>query len=125
MAFSQILGSPNISHQMMISLTPIVSRAKSKWYKPKKVQKLALNSQLLAVQILTNDVQVLILCLSYFITTVLGSFCGAYLFPVLRDRVRGETEETLALPDFFLVGVGGSEKRTEIETEIETETDNL
>ena len=31
---------------------------------------MALNSQLLTVQILTNDVQVLILCLSYFITTV-------------------------------------------------------
>ena len=46
------------------------SRAKRKWYKPKKVKKLALNSQLLTVQILTNDVQVLILCLSYFITTV-------------------------------------------------------
>ena len=45
-------------------------KAKSKWYKPKKVTKLALNSQLLTVQILTNDVQVLILCLSYFITTV-------------------------------------------------------
>ena len=36
----------------------------------KKVKKLALNSQLLIVQILTNDVQVLILCLSYFIPTV-------------------------------------------------------
>ena len=35
-----------------------------------KVKKLALNSQLLTVQILTNDVQVLILCLSYLITTV-------------------------------------------------------
>ena len=54
----------------MISLIPIVSRAKSKWYKPKDVKKLALNSQLLSVQILTNDVHVLILCLSYFITTV-------------------------------------------------------
>ena len=52
---------------MMIQLTP---KAKSKWYKPKKVKKLALNAQLLIVQILTNDVQVLILCLSYFITTV-------------------------------------------------------
>ena len=31
---------------------------------------MALNSQLLTVQILTNDVQVLNLCLSYFITTV-------------------------------------------------------
>ena len=39
--------------------------------KPNKVKKLALNSQLLTVQILTNDVQVLILCLSYFITTVI------------------------------------------------------
>ena len=45
-------------------------RAKSKWYKPKKVKKLALNSQLLTVQILTNDVEVLILCLSYIVTTV-------------------------------------------------------
>ena len=54
----------------MIYLTPIVFRAKIKWYKPKKFKKLALNSQLLTVQILTNDVQVLILCLSYFITTV-------------------------------------------------------
>ena len=40
------------------------------WYKPNYVKKLALNSQLPTVQILTNDVQVLILCLSYFITTV-------------------------------------------------------
>ena len=55
----------------MIKLTPIVSRAKSKWYKPKKVKKLALNSQLLTVPILTNDVQVLILCLSNLITTVI------------------------------------------------------
>ena len=31
---------------------------------------MALNSQLLTVQILTNDVQVLILCLSYLITTI-------------------------------------------------------
>ena len=54
----------------MIILTAIVPRAKSKWYEPKKVKKLAINSQLLTVQILTNDVQVLILSLSYFITTV-------------------------------------------------------
>ena len=39
-------------------------------YKPKKVKKLSLNSQLPTVQILINDVQVLILCLFYFITTV-------------------------------------------------------
>ena len=55
---------------MMIQLTPLIFRAKSKWYEPKKVKKLASNSQLLTVQILTNDVQVLILCLSYFITTL-------------------------------------------------------
>ena len=42
---------------MMIQLTPIVSRAKSKWYEPKKVKKLALNSQLLTDQILTINVQ--------------------------------------------------------------------
>jgi hypothetical protein len=34
---------------------------------------LALNSQLLTVQILTNNVQVLILCPSYFITTVFNT----------------------------------------------------
>ena len=62
----------DISHQMMIQLTPIVSRAKSMWCKPKKVKKLALNSHLMTAQILTNDVLVFILCLSYFITTVLG-----------------------------------------------------
>ena len=50
----------------------MVSRAKSKWYKPKTITKLALNSQLLTAQILTNDVHVLILCLSYFITTVIS-----------------------------------------------------
>ena len=55
---------------MMNKLTPIVSRAKRKWYEPKKVKKLALNPQLLTAQILKNDVQVLILCLSYFITNV-------------------------------------------------------
>ena len=53
---------------MMIQQTLIVSRANSKKYKTNKVKKLALNSQLPNVQILTNDVQVLILCLSYFIT---------------------------------------------------------
>ena len=31
---------------------------------------MALNSELQSVQILTNDAQVLILCLSYFVTTV-------------------------------------------------------
>ena len=44
------------------------------WYKSKKVKKLALNLQLLTVQILTNDVQVLLLCLSYFVTTVKQDF---------------------------------------------------
>ena len=33
-------------------------------------KKFALNLQLQVIQILTNDVQMLILCLSYFITTV-------------------------------------------------------
>ena len=43
---------------MIIQLTPIVSRAKSKWYKALKVQTYALNSQLQAIQILTNDDEV-------------------------------------------------------------------
>ena len=36
--------------------------------------KFALNLQLQAIQMLKNDVQMLILCLSYFITTVLANF---------------------------------------------------
>ena len=40
------------------------------WYKTKKVKKLTLNTQLLIVQILTNNVQLLIWCLSNSITTV-------------------------------------------------------
>ena len=45
-------------HQMIIQLTPIVSRSKSKWYKAQKVQKYDLNSQLQAPQILANDDEV-------------------------------------------------------------------
>ena len=43
---------------MMILLTSIVSRSKSKFYKAQKAQKYALNSQLQALQILTNDDEV-------------------------------------------------------------------
>jgi hypothetical protein len=43
---------------MMIYLTRIVSRSKSKCYKAQKFQKYALNSQLHALQILTNNDEV-------------------------------------------------------------------
>ena len=56
---------------MMIQLTPIVSRSKTKWYKQPKNNKLALNSQLHTYQILTNDDQMLNVCLSHYITTVM------------------------------------------------------
>ena len=46
------------NHQMITSLTPIVSRSKNKWYRAQKVQKFALNSQLQALQILTDDDEV-------------------------------------------------------------------
>ena len=55
---------------MMSYLTQILSTNKIKGFKPQKVSKLALNSQLKTVQILTNNVQMLMFCLSYFITTV-------------------------------------------------------
>ena len=48
--------------------------SKKQCYKLKKVKKLVLNSQLLTVQILTNDVEVLIVCLSYFNITVMQGF---------------------------------------------------
>ena len=43
---------------MMMQVTQIVSRSKSKLYRAQKVQKYALNSQLQALQILTNDDEV-------------------------------------------------------------------
>ena len=48
----------------MIKLSTIGSRSKT------KKEKLTLNSQLETYQILTNDDKMLILCLSYFITTL-------------------------------------------------------
>ena len=56
---------------MIIQLTPIVSIAKSKWYDHQQNEKIVLNSPLQTYQILTNDDQILTLCLYYFITTVL------------------------------------------------------
>ena len=43
---------------MIIELTPIVSRSKSRWYKAQKVKKYALNKKLQALQILKNDDEV-------------------------------------------------------------------
>jgi hypothetical protein len=43
---------------MIILITPIVSRSKSKWYRAQKVQKYTLNSQLQALQILANNDEV-------------------------------------------------------------------
>ena len=54
-------------------VTLIVSRSKSKWYKAQKVQKYALNSQLQALQVLTNDDEVENCRLSSFLLAVLRS----------------------------------------------------
>ena len=51
-----------------MSLTPTVSRSKIQWYKLQKNKQLSLDSRLETYQILTNDDQMVILCLSYFIT---------------------------------------------------------
>ena len=48
----------------------ITLQIKSKQYKHQKIKKFALDSQLQTIQIVTNDVQMLILCLSHFIATV-------------------------------------------------------
>ena len=56
----------------MIKLTPIVSRSKIKCYKAQKVLKYALNSQLQALQILTNDDEVENWRLSSFFLTAFG-----------------------------------------------------
>ena len=64
----------NISRQIMIKTNFNSFWSKKQCYKLKKVKKLVLNSQLLTVQILTNDVEVLIVCLSYFNITVMQGF---------------------------------------------------
>ena len=53
---------------------------------------MALNSQLLTVQILTNDVQVLILCLSYLIITVTDRFL-TFSKNFLKMRSQTEVKE--------------------------------
>ena len=55
---------------MVNKLIPIVSISKSKWNKLKKIKKFASNSTLQAVQILPNDAQIIVLCISYLVTTV-------------------------------------------------------
>ena len=61
LTFSQKLAIRNY-------FTQIYSRSKEKWYKAQKVRKYAVNLQLQVYKILSNDVQMLILCLSYLIT---------------------------------------------------------
>jgi hypothetical protein len=53
---------------MMMKLNPIVSKSKSKLYRPQNIKKFTLDLQLQTIQILTSDVQMLSLCLSFFIT---------------------------------------------------------
>ena len=48
--------------------------------------KLALNSQLLTVQILTNDVQVVVLFLSYYNTTVSDEWAHMYFALIIGHR---------------------------------------
>ena len=60
----------NISHQMIIKQNPIDSRLKRKWYKSQKTKNFLLNLHSQSL------VQILILCLSYFITTVTKLTCS-------------------------------------------------
>ena len=69
------------------------------------MKKLALISQLLTVQILTNDDQVLILCLSYLITTVWTKYMdtkkmkyiSAALFPDTKQRYNHYVSEDIQM----------------------------
>ena len=79
----------------MIQLTPIVSRLKSKWYKLQTNKKLALNSQLETYQILRNDDQMLIFCLSYFVTTEFSGTLGLEIFHFYTRMATGQIREEL------------------------------
>ena len=78
MAFS------NVSHQIMIWLTSIVSRSKTKPYKRQKNNKLALNSWTQTYQILRNNNEVCIPSLSSILIAEnwLGKKVENYLFEV-------------------------------------------
>ena len=65
MAFSQIVTIRRLANS---------NRSKAKQYKHQKDKKLPFNSRLQTYQILTDDDQMLILCLSYSITTVIFSY---------------------------------------------------
>ena len=73
--------------------------------KPKKLKKIELNSQLQAFRILTNDVQMLILFLSYFITTYTSNYyyCSGWnLGSVCPSKTQNLC--TLALKSSFTKG---------------------
>ena len=55
------------------------------WYKHQKYKKLTLNSPLQTHQILTNDDQMIIFCLSYLITTVNLKFNSASLLQSIKE----------------------------------------
>ena len=59
----------------------------TKWYKHLKDKKLSLNSQLQTYQILTNDDQMFILCLSYFVTAVLKVFSFSLVFSSFQFNI--------------------------------------
>ena len=70
----------------MILLTPIVSWWKTKWNKHQTNKKLALHLRLKTYQILTNDDPMLILSLSYFITTVVLGIYNFAWAPFIADQ---------------------------------------
>ena len=74
-------------------MTPIVSRSKSKCYKAQKVQKYALNSQPLALRILTNNDEVENWRLSSFLLAVNGGSITNIL-----TSIRFETNWKFLLP---------------------------
>ena len=67
---SKIENFPYLAHKLPLILTAL--QYKQQWYKLQNNEKFALNSQLQTNQVLTNDDQMAILCLSYFLTTVTG-----------------------------------------------------
>ena len=89
---------------MTFCLIPIVSRSKSNWYKHQKIKTFALNLQLQTIQIFTNDVDMLIMSLSYFITTVnIFSCWGGFSISNLRNLVMKDPDTNTRTYNMFLV----------------------
>ena len=83
----------------MINRTSLVSQSNPKRYKHPKNKQFTLNSKLQTYQIWTNNDQMPILCLSYFITTVTTPLLKQTQKRKLHNRINASSHATFFVTD--------------------------